>query len=285
MEKIKLIECPRDAMQGLVRFIPTEDKINYINTLLKIGFDTLDVGSFVSPKMIPQMQDTPEVLDNIDLTFTKTKLLTIVGNKKGAESAVSYSQVDYLGYPFSISETFQIRNTNATIEESWSRLEQIQEVCLKNNKTLVVYLSMGFGNPYGDLWSPNLVKDWALKIHEYFKVKIISLSDTIGSADENTIKAVFESIMPYAQDFEVGAHLHAKPNDWIGKIQAALQSGCYRFDGAIKGFGGCPYAADSLTGNIPSEQIIEWFESKGFKTGLDLNYLRESVEQSKNVFL
>lgn len=285
MEKIKLIECPRDAMQGLVRFIPTEDKINYINTLLKIGFDTLDVGSFVSPKMIPQMQDTPEVLDNIDLTFTKTKLLTIVGNKKGAESAVSYSQVDYLGYPFSISETFQIRNTNATIEESWSRLEQIQEVCLKNNKTLVVYLSMGFGNPYGDLWSPNLVKDWALKIHEDFKVKIISLSDTIGSADENTIKAVFESIMPYAQDFEVGAHLHAKPNDWIGKIQAALQSGCYRFDGAIKGFGGCPYAADSLTGNIPSEQMIEWFESKGFKTGLDLNYLRESVEQSKNVFL
>lgn len=284
MEKIKLIECPRDAMQGISQFIPTKDKIRYVNALLQIGFDTLDVGSFVSPRMIPQMQDTPAVLDGIDWQSSKSKLLTIVGNKKGAERASEFEQVSYLGYPFSISETFQKRNTNATIDESMSRLIDIQNICHKKNKTLVVYLSMGFGNPYGDAWSPDLVTAWSIRMKEEFSVRILSLSDTIGAADAVTIKSVFDSVLPHCEGVEIGAHLHALPDQWKGKVEAALEAGCTRIDGAIKGLGGCPYASDSLTGNIPSELLIEWLYSKQFDLGLHLDKLHESIVISQEIF-
>jgi hydroxymethylglutaryl-CoA lyase len=284
MEKIKLIECPRDAMQGIAQFIPTNDKIRYINALLQVGFDTIDVGSFVSPRMIPQMQDTPTVLEGIDMTNTKSKLLTIIGNKKGAERACEYEQISYLGYPFSISETFQKRNTNATIDESILRLIEIQNICNRKNKTLVVYLSMGFGNPYGDLWSPELVTAWSVRMKEEFDVKIISLSDTIGAASAETIHSVFKEVLLHCKGVELGAHLHAQPNQWQEKVQAALDAGCARMDGAIKGLGGCPYASDSLTGNIPTELLIEWLISKNLSPEIDLEKLNSSIGLSQEIF-
>lgn len=284
MEKIKLIECPRDAMQGLPNFIPTADKIQYINTLLKVGFDTIDVGSFVSPRMIPQMSDTPEVLDKIEWENSNSKLLTIIGNKNGAERAAKFEQVHYLGYPFSISETFQLRNTNATIQESVKRVEDIQEICEKSNKTLVIYLSMGFGNPYGDPWSPSLVTEWTQRMIEDFGVKIISLSDTIGSSNESLIKEVFEAILPYVQSTEIGAHLHAKMDDWQSKIEAAYNAGCRRFDGALKGLGGCPYAADSLVGNIPTELMINWMKHKQIDINIDDQNLDFAMKTSQEIF-
>ena len=283
MEKIKLIECPRDAMQGLHNFIETKDKIRYINSLLQVGFDTLDVGSFVSPRMIPQMRDTPEVLNGINWEVSQTKLLTIVGNKKGASRAAEFEQVTYLGYPFSISETFQLRNTNASIEESLGRLADIREVCDEHHKSLVVYLSMGFGNPYGDSWSPSLVTEWTQRIKEDFSIEIISLSDTIGAADANTIRDVFESVKPYTKDIEVGAHLHAEVNRWKDKVEAALHSGCVRFDGALKGLGGCPYAADDLKGNIPTELLIPYFEEEGYVTAIHRDKLSDAVRISQEI--
>lgn len=284
MDSIKLIECPRDAMQGLPNFVDTELKIEYINALLEVGFDTLDAGSFVSPKMIPQMRDTREVMDRINWSNSRTKLLTIVGNRNGAERAVTFEQISYLGYPFSISETFQKKNTNATINESLTRLREIQELCDSNSKILVVYLSMGFGNPYGDFWSPNLVMEWTQKIKEEYGVKIISLSDTIGAADPILIQEVFERVLPNNEDIEIGAHLHAKPDQWQAKIEAAKQAGCMRFDGAIKGYGGCPYASDTLTGNIPTELMVQWFEANNFHTNLDMDKLNDAIAIGQKIF-
>jgi hydroxymethylglutaryl-CoA lyase len=234
--------------------------------------------------MIPQMRDTPEVLELIDMTESSTKLLTIIGNKKGAERAAKFEQVTYLGYPFSISETFQLRNTNATIAESQKRLLDIQEVCSQYNKKLVVYLSMGFGNPYGDPWSEALSAEWTLKLHEDFKVQIISLSDTIGAASPDIIREVFKKTIPYSDSFEIGAHLHAKPNEWQQKIATAVESGCRRFDAAIMGYGGCPYAGDQLTGNIPTEKMVTWLESEGYTTNLEPSALQEAVLSSHQVF-
>lgn len=284
MDSIKLIECPRDAMQGLPNFVDTELKIEYINALLEVGFDTLDAGSFVSPKMIPQMRDTREVMDRINWSNSRTKLLTIVGNRNGAERAVTFEQISYLGYPFSISETFQKKNTNATINESLTRLREIQELCDSNSKILVVYLSMGFGNPYGDFWSPNLVMEWTQKIKEEYGVKIISLSDTICAADPILIQEVFERVLPNNEDIEIGAHLHAKPDQWQAKIEAAKQAGCMRFDGAIKGYGGCPYASDTLTGNIPTELMVQWFEANNFHTNLDMDKLNDAIAIGQKIF-
>lgn len=284
MEKIKLIECPRDAMQGLHNFIETKDKIRYINSLLEVGFDTIDVGSFVSPRMIPQMRDTPEVLNGINWGASQSKLLTIVGNKKGAARAAEFEQVTYLGYPFSISETFQLRNTNASIEESLGRLADIREVCDKHQKSLVVYLSMGFGNPYGDPWSPAMVTEWTQRIKEDFHIDIISLSDTIGAADAISIRNVFQSVQPYTKDIEIGAHLHAEVNRWKDKVEAALRAGCIRFDGALKGLGGCPYAADDLKGNIPTELMVPYFEGEGYMSGVNHEKLAESVRISQDIF-
>jgi hydroxymethylglutaryl-CoA lyase len=284
MQKVKIIECPRDAMQGLKQIVSTHDKVHYINSLLKVGFDTIDVGSFVSPRAIPQMADTPEVLKRINLSTTKSKLLTIVANSKGAKRAAEFDEVTYLGYPFSISETFQLRNTNATIAESLERLRDISETCSAKNKKLVVFISMGFGNPYGDLWSPALVADWMFKIRETIKVDVFSISDTIGAATPEMIGDVFRDLVPKVQDFEIGAHLHAAPNEWQDKVQAALNAGCFRIDGAINGLGGCPFATDTLTGNLPTEQVVSWLNNQGYDLGLDIQALAKSSQIAQQLF-
>jgi hydroxymethylglutaryl-CoA lyase len=265
---IKIIECPRDAMQGLHNFIPTQTKIDYINQLLKVGFDTIDFGSFVSPKAIPQMADTTEVLVGLDLAQTNTKLLAIIANLKGAEMAVQYPEITYLGFPFSISETFQQRNTNSSIAESLETVKAIQQLCVSNNKELVVYISMGFGNPYGDVWNTEIVEKWVMEMH-LLGIKIISLSDTIGIANPESISYLFKHLIPTFKTIEFGAHLHTTPNTWQEKITAAYENGCKRFDGAMKGFGGCPMAADDLTGNMATENLYAYFNDKGLQTGID----------------
>jgi hydroxymethylglutaryl-CoA lyase len=284
MQKVKIIECPRDAMQGLAQIVTTEHKVQYINALLKVGFDTIDVGSFVSPRAVPQLVDTDEVLNQIDLSQTSSKLLTIVANAQGAKRAAEFDEVTYLGYPFSISETFQIRNTNATIAESENRLRDIQEICVAKNKKLVVYISMGFGNPYGDAWSPALVTDWTLRLREKLKVDIFSISDTVGAASPAMIQEVFSAIMPFAEGIEIGAHLHAMPNEWQEKVQATLDAGCFRIDGAINGFGGCPFAADKLTGNLPTEQLVQWLTQKNYTLNLNTDALEEAVKFAQHLF-
>ena len=284
MQKVKIIECPRDAMQGLAQIVTTEHKVQYINALLKVGFDTIDVGSFVSPRAVPQLADTVEVLNQIDLSQTSSKLLTIVANAQGAKRAAEFDEVTYLGYPFSISETFQIRNTNATIAESENRLRDIQEICVAKNKKLVVYISMGFGNPYGDAWSPALVTDWTLRLREKLKVDIFSISDTVGAASPAMIQEVFSAIMPFAEGIEIGAHLHAMPNEWQEKVQATLDAGCFRIDGAINGLGGCPFAADKLTGNLPTEQLVQWLNQKNYTLNLNTDALEEAVKFAQHLF-
>ena len=281
-DTLKVIECPRDAMQGIHQFIPTERKVAYIQQLLAVGFDTLDVGSFVSPKAIPQMADTPEVLDQLDLSHTRTKLLTIVANKRGAESAVQYPQVDYLGYPFSVSETFQLRNTNATIEESLDRLTDIQDLCTAHQKDLVVYLSMGFGNPYGDPWNVQVVAHWAEQLAKR-GVFILQLSDTIGVSTPNSIEYLFTQLIPRYPEIEFGAHLHTTPHTWREKMAAAYESGCRRFDGALRGYGGCPMAADALTGNMPTENVLSYLEEQG-PLPIDQKALQSAMALLPSVF-
>ena len=284
MKKIKLIECSRDAMQGWANFIPTEKKIKYLNQLLKVGFDTLDFGSFVSPKAIPQMADTALVYDALDLENTKTKLLAIIANVRGAETAVSFEKIKYLGFPFSISETFQQRNTNSSIAEAFKTVETIQNLCQKSDKQLVVYFSMGFGNPYGDAFSTEVVANWAEKMNK-IGIKIIALSDTVGVANNHTITQLFTSLIPQYPNIEFGAHFHATNDTWQMKIEAAYQAGCYRFDGAIGGFGGCPMAEDELVGNINTQNMIQYFENQGVSLALDKGEFRKSVEISKNIFI
>lgn len=256
-----LIECPRDAMQGLNDFIPTSEKVSYLNKLLKVGFDSLDFGSFVSPKSIPQLKDTTEVLKSIDHAVGNTKLLAIVANQKGAVEACKHPQITYLGYPFSVSETFQLRNTKATIAESLQRVIKIQELCLKHQKKLVIYISMGFGNPYGDEWSPEIVAHWVDKMVE-IGIEIISLSDTVGVASAEDIKQSFSTLIPKFASTTFGAHLHTRPEHWRQKVVAAWEGGCHRFDGAIKGYGGCPMASDQLTGNMPTEFLVDFANEK-----------------------
>lgn len=280
---LKLIECPRDAMQGIHDFIPTEKKVAYINQLLKVGFDTIDFGSFVSPKAIPQMADTAAVLAQLDLTNTKSKLLAIVANSRGALDAAEYDEISYLGYPFSISETFQQRNTNASIQESLKRVEEIQDICARNRKQLVVYISMAFGNPYGDKWNSDIAITWTEKLHQ-LGIRIIALSDTIGVSNKENINYLFSNLIPAFKDVEFGAHLHTTPDTWQEKIEAAYNAGCRRFDGAIKGFGGCPMAADKLTGNMPTENMISYFEERKINTGLDLSAFSESVKLAAQTF-
>ena len=284
MKKIKLIECSRDAMQGWANFIPTEKKIKYLNQLLKVGFDTLDFGSFVSPKAIPQMADTALVYDALDLENTKTKLLAIIANVRGAETAVSFEKIKYLGFPFSISETFQQRNTNSSIAEAFKTVEAIQSLCQKSDKQLVVYFSMGFGNPYGDAFSTEVVANWAEEMNK-IGIKIIALSDTVGVANNHTITQLFTSLIPQYPNIEFGAHFHATNDTWQMKIEAAYQAGCYRFDGAIGGFGGCPMAEDELVGNINTQNMIQYFANQGVSLALDKGEFRKSVEISKNIFI
>lgn len=278
MKNVKIIECPRDAMQGIKsHFIPTATKISYINALLKVDFDTIDFGSFVSPKAIPQMRDTAEVLAQLDLSKTKSKLLAIVANIRGAEEACVFEQIDYLGYPFSISEIFQMRNTGKTIKESLVILEALLNLAHKSNKEVVAYLSMGFGNPYGDPWNVDIVSKWTEMLAK-MGVKIISLSDTIGVANGEIIHYLFSNLIPLYPAIEFGAHLHTKPDSWFEKVDAAFSAGCLRFDGAIKGFGGCPMAKDELTGNMPTEKLISYFTAK--KANININTL--SFESAYN---
>src|SRR5690554_5226050 len=260
MKSVKIIECPRDAMQGIKMFIPTEKKVQYIQSLLAVGFDTIDFGSFVSPKAIPQMQDTAEVLAQLDLSKTKSKLLAIIANVRGAESAAIHDEIKYLGFPFSISENFQMRNTHKTIAESIITLQEIIEIAHKTDKEVVAYLSMGFGNPYGDPWNVEIVAEWTEKLAT-MGVEIISLSDTIGSSTPETITYLFSNLIPAYPQIEFGAHLHTTPDSWRDKVHAAAQAGCVRFDDAIQGFGGCPMAKDDLTGNMPTEKLLSYFNT------------------------
>ena len=281
---MKLIECPRDAMQGLHDYMSVEDKVRYINAILKVGFDTIDAGSFVSPKAIPQLKDTAEVLSKLDMSSTKSKLLVITANKRGAEEAVQFDEVSYLGFPFSISETFQKRNINSTIEDSLRRLDNVQNLCVKNNKKMVTYFSMAFGNPYGDEWSPEIVANWVGKLIQESGVDILSLSDTIGTSNSDSIKWLFEYVIPNFPEVEIGAHLHTTPNTWKEKICAAIESGCKRFDGAIKGFGGCPMATDDLTGNMATENIISYLNENNIEHGLNEKAFNEAMMMSLEIF-
>lgn len=280
---IKLIECPRDAMQGIKTFIPTKMKIDYINTLLKVGYDTIDFGSFVSAKAIPQMRDTAEVLEGLDLSSTSSKLLSIVANKRGAEAAASHPEISYLGYPFSVSETFQLRNTNAGISESLERVKEIQEICIKNDKKLVLYVSMGFGNPYGDPYSPEIVEEWVAKLRA-LDIRIFSLSDTIGVANPETISYLFSKLIPAFPKSEFGAHLHTAPHNWKEKIDAAFENGCRRFDTAIFGYGGCPMAKDDLIGNFPTEHFVNYFGTKTIGGNFDIDAFAEALRAARKVF-
>jgi hydroxymethylglutaryl-CoA lyase len=280
---MKLIECPRDAMQGIKEFIPTDIKANYINSLLNIGFDTIDFGSFVSPKAIPQMQDTAEVLKQLDLSITKSKLLAIVANTRGAQDACSFDEISYLGFPFSISETFQQRNANSSILESLIRVEEIQNLCVKNNKELVVYISMAFGNPYGDIWNSEIVINWTKKLGD-LGIKIMALSDTIGVSNPENISYLFSNIIPEFKTIEIGAHLHSTKEKAQEKIDAAYKSGCQRFDVAIHGFGGCPMAKDDLTGNLATEDLEHYFKSNNIPLNLNTDLLYKAYLHSWDVF-
>jgi len=280
---LQLIECPRDAMQGIKEFISTEKKAAYINTLLKAGFHTIDFGSFVSPKAIPQMQDTAAVLSKLQLGDTKSKLLAIVANQRGANDAVQFDEITYLGYPFSVSETFQIRNTNATIEESLKRVEGIQSLCIQCNKQMVVYVSMGFGNPYGDEWSVEIVQQWVNKLAD-MGIKILSLSDTIGVSTPESISYLFDNLIPPYPDVTFGAHLHTPPHNWEEKIVAAYENGCRRFDSAVKGYGGCPMAKDKLTGNMATENLLSYFDKIGVDTALNKDVFGTAMEMAYEVF-
>ena len=281
MEPIKIIECPRDAMQGIKPFIPTERKVAYIQSLLRVGFDSIDFGSFVSPKAIPQMQDTAEVLARLDLSQTRSKLLAIIANTQGATLAAVHPEIQYLGFPFSISENFQMRNTHKTIAESLITLQEILEIADKTNKEVVAYLSMGFGNPYGDPWNVEIVGDWTEKL-SLMGVKILSLSDTVGSSTADVISYLFSNLIPKYPEIEFGAHLHTTAGKWFEKIDAAYKAGCRRFDGAIQGFGGCPMASDNLTGNMPTEKLLSYFTAqKEYTTTRPMSFESAYNEASK----
>lgn len=283
-KELKIIECPRDAMQGMIEFIPTEKKALYINHLLQCGFDTIDFGSFVSPKAIPQMRDTADVLSKLDLSNTKSKLLAIIANERGAEEACSFDEINYLGYPFSVSDEFQRRNTNSTIEETLKRVEFIQNKTVLSGKKLVIYLSMGFGNPYGEHWSPDLVLKWTERLVDLFGIEIIAISDTIGSAKKEDITFLFNTLIPELPKIEFGAHMHVRPDNAREIIDIAYTAGCRRFDSAIRGFGGCPMAKDDLTGNMPTEIMLDYFSINNINTSIDFSAFERALQVSTTIF-
>jgi hydroxymethylglutaryl-CoA lyase len=283
MQPVKIIECPRDAMQGIKTFIPTERKVTYLQSLLRVGFDTLDFGSFVSPKAIPQMVDTAEVLARLDLSQTRSKLLAIIANTRGAELALEHKAIQYLGFPFSISENFQMRNTHKTIAESIITLNEILEIADKSNKEVVAYLSMGFGNPYGDPWNVEIVGEWTEKMAG-MGVKILSLSDTVGSSTPEVIDYLFSNLITKYPKIEFGAHLHTTPDKWFEKVDAAYKAGCRRFDGAIQGFGGCPMAKDDLTGNMPTEKLLSYFTTQKENTNTSPMSFESAYNEATKVF-
>ena len=282
-KSVKIIECPRDAMQGIKAFIPTDKKVQYIQSLLRIGFDTIDFGSFVSPKAIPQMADTAEVLSKLDLSKTDSKLLAIVANTRGANDAAQYLDIDYLGFPFSISENFQMRNTHKTIAQSVVTLQEIIEIAELKSKRVVAYLSMGFGNPYGDPWNVEIVAQWTERLSK-MGVKILSLSDTIGTSTPEIIDHLFSNLIPLYPEIEFGAHIHTTPSSWFEKVDAAYKAGCTRFDGAIQGFGGCPMAKDELTGNMPTEKLLSYFTTKKASTNLNALSFESAYNEASKIF-
>ena len=282
-KSVKIIECPRDAMQGIKQFIPTESKVRYIQSLLRCGFDSIDFGSFVSPKAIPQMQDTAEVLAQLDLSKTTSKLLAIIANTKGAQDAAKFNEIKYLGFPFSISENFQMRNTHKTIAESIVTLHEILEIANASNKEVVAYLSMGFGNPYGDPWNVDIVAEWTEKLSN-MGVKILSLSDTVGSSTPEVIEYLYSNLIPQYPNIEFGAHLHSTKEKWFEKVDAAFRAGCMRFDGAIKGHGGCPMAKDELTGNMPTEKILSYFGARSITTNVKMMSFEAAYNEALLVF-
>jgi hydroxymethylglutaryl-CoA lyase len=282
--KIHLVECPRDAMQGWKSLIPTEKKIEYINSLLQVGFDTLDFGSFVSAKAIPQMADTKEVISKINIANSNTKLLAIIANLRGAQEAVVHDEISYLGFPFSVSQTFQLRNTNSSIEESLKRVEEIQGLCINKRKELVIYISMGFGNPYGDPYSEEIVFDWVNKIVE-LDVHIISLADTVGLATPEQVFSMTKYLINKLPQHQIGVHLHSTQINWKAKLSAALKAGCTRFDGALKGIGGCPMANDELVGNMDTELMIPYFEQLGILNTINKEALQQSSALASEIFM
>ena len=283
IDKVKIIECPRDAMQSIKTFIPTNTKLSYLQSVVDVGFDVVDIGSFVSPKAIPQLSDTSIIIDSIDLSNSNSELLVIVANKLGAINASKFDKIGYLGYPFSISENFQMRNTNKTIKDSEKELAEIISIAEKVNKKVVVYLSMCFGNPYGDPWNLDIVNHWVYKLSK-MGVKIISLSDTIGTSNSESIKSIFYSVLKNHTDIEFGAHLHSDPSTWYNKIHSAFEAGCRRFDGAIKGFGGCPMASNKLVGNMPTEKILSYLNSKKIHNNVSSLRFESCYNQSLEVF-
>lgn len=280
---VKIIECPRDAMQGLKTWIPTFEKVQYIQSLLRVGFDTIDFGSFVSPKAIPQMADSSQVLEALDLGQTQSQLLAIIANTRGAAAACQHSAITYLGFPFSISENFQMRNTHKTIAQSVETLHEIMTIAEQYNKKVVVYLSMAFGNPYGDPWDVDIVGKWTDTLHQ-MGVKVLSLSDTVGSSTSQTIEYLFSNLIPAYPDIEFGAHLHTHPKHWFEKVDAAYKSGCRRFDGAIQGFGGCPMAKDELTGNMPTEKLLSYFTAHKVITNLNALSFESAHNEATKLF-
>jgi hydroxymethylglutaryl-CoA lyase len=282
-ERVKIVECPRDAMQGIREFIPTDKKIAYINKLLRVGYHAIDFGSFVSHEAIPQMADTAEVIEKLDLSKTVSKLIAIVANERGASEALEFDRIDYLGFPFSVSETFQMRNANSTIPEALDRVKHIRELCAQKNKKLIVYISMGFGNHYGDPYSPQLVENWMGKLSE-LQIETFMLSDTVGVGEPKNIKYLFSTLIPSFPQLEIGAHLHTAPHNWRVKIDAAYKNGCRRFDAAIKGFGGCPMADDELIGNMPTENLVNYFEPEQLGENFDLNAFENCLREANYIF-
>ena len=282
--RLTLVECPRDAMQGWAHFIPTADKIDYLNALLKVGFDVLDFGSFVSAKAIPQLADTKDVIPKLDMSATKTKLLAIIANTRGAEEAVQYDEISYLGFPFSISETFQMRNTNKTIAQSLAQVEEMQQLCVQRKKELVIYISMGFGNPYGDEYSTEVAINWVRRLTS-LGISTIAMSDTVGIAEPANIAYIFNSLIPEFKDVHIGAHFHSAPDKWEEKIQAAYNAGCMRYDSAMKGIGGCPMAEDELVGNIATENLVSWCELNNIPLEINRDAFAEAWEMAGRVFV
>jgi hydroxymethylglutaryl-CoA lyase len=284
MHKITLVECPRDAMQGWATFIPTEKKIQYIQSLLEVGFDTIDFGSFVSPKAIPQLADTKEVLQSLDLGKTKSKLLAIIANRRGAEEAVQFDEISYLGFPFSISETFQQLNTNSSIADSLQTIEEIQGLCIQHNKQLVTYISMGFGNPYGDLYTSDIAIEWVNKLAS-LGIQLFAMSDTVGVSNPTNIQSIFSHLVAAFPTIEFGAHFHSTPNTVQEKLTAALAANCFRFDSAMNGIGGCPMAQNELVGNIPTEELLVFLETNKIQHHLDITAFRRAQQMAKEIFV
>jgi hydroxymethylglutaryl-CoA lyase len=282
-EMVKLTECPRDAMQGIKQFIPTDKKIQYINKLLKVGYYALDFGSFVSPDIIPQMADTAKVLKGLELNADSAKLIAIIANERGANDAAQFDEITYLGFPFSVSETFQQRNANSSIEESLSRVEKIKSIADSRNKEIILYVSMGFGNPYGDPYSPEIVAEWVEKLSQ-LGIKIFMLSDTIGIAEPDNISYLFSTLIPANKHLEFGAHFHTAPHNWKMKLDAAYSNGCMRFDAALKGYGGCPMAKDDLIGNMPTENLLNYFKPEDFGPKFSFPAFEEALREAIHVF-